>query len=152
MKKLVLISAMLISMISCTQKTEDEKPVKGCTDPIALNFDTNANENCCCEYNAKLTFYIDAPKSMLLRENKPDARFVFMIDGTMVGMTFISDLKNEESDCNDDKEFSFNYKLDKKMDQMTITIMYYPSPDDNGIMYNVQEYVVKAGCNSFKIY
>jgi len=55
MKKILLFSLSLITLISC-----ETTPTEGCTDPLAINYNNQANiNNNTCEFTADVLFYLN---------------------------------------------------------------------------------------------
>ena len=55
MKKILLFSLSLITLISC-----ETTPTEGCTDPLAINYNNQANiNNNTCEFTCDVLFYLN---------------------------------------------------------------------------------------------
>ena len=61
MKKILLLNLSLITLNSCD--FPDPIPVEGCTDPNAINYNSNADtDNNSCDFTADILFYLNQDK------------------------------------------------------------------------------------------
>ena len=64
MKKILLLSLSLITLISCETNSI---PVEGCTDPNAINYNPQADiNNNSCDFTGDIIFYLDAAAGIYL--------------------------------------------------------------------------------------
>ena len=78
MKKILLFSLSLITLISCETNSI---PVEGCTDPNAINYNPQADiNNNSCDFTGDIIFYLDAAAGIYLYNEGVD-KLTFYIDG-----------------------------------------------------------------------
>ena len=83
MKKILLLSFSLITLISC-----EKTPTDGCTDPLAINYNRHANiDNNSCGFTADIIFYLDAAAGIYLY-NEGIQKLTFYIDGYNIGSQY----------------------------------------------------------------
>jgi len=85
MKKILLFSLSLITLISCETNSI---PVEGCTDPNAINYNPQADiNNNSCDFTGDIIFYLDAAAGIYLYNEGVD-KLTFYIDGNNIGSQY----------------------------------------------------------------
>ena len=86
MKKILLLSLSLITLNSCD--FPDPIPVEGCTDPNAINYNSNADtDNNSCDFTADILFYLNQDAGIFLYNQGVD-KITFLIDGNSIGSQY----------------------------------------------------------------
>mgnify|MGYP006165682225 CR=1 FL=1 len=80
MKKILLLSLSLITLISC-----EKTPTDGCTDPLAINYNRHANiDNNSCDFKADIIFYLDQAAGIYLyNEGVEKLTFEINVNGSV---------------------------------------------------------------------
>ena len=89
MKKILLFSFSLITLISCDCDTTTitPLPVEGCTDPNAINYNSQADtDNNSCDFTADILFYLNEDAAIFLYNNVQ--KLTFYIDGNNIGSQY----------------------------------------------------------------
>lgn len=85
MKKILLFSLSLITLISCETNSI---PVEGCTDPNAINYNPQADiNNNSCDFTGDIIFYLDQAAGIYLYNEGVD-KLTFYIDGNNIGSQY----------------------------------------------------------------
>ena len=83
MKKILLFSLSLITLISCEKNT-----IEGCTEPMAINYNPRASiNNYSCDFTADIIFYLDAAAGIYLY-NEGVQKLTFYIDDYNIGSQY----------------------------------------------------------------
>ena len=86
MKKILLLSLSLITLNSCD--FPDPIPVEGCTDPNAINYNSNADtDNNSCDFTADILFYLNQDAGIFLY-NQGVNKITFHINGNSIGSQY----------------------------------------------------------------
>ena len=86
MKKILLFSLSLITLISC-----ETTPTEGCTDPLAINYNRHANiDNNTCEFTADILFYLSQDAAGTLY-NSGVNKLTFYINEYNIGSQYSDD-------------------------------------------------------------
>ena len=85
MKKILLFSLSLITLISCETNSI---PVEGCTDPNAINYNPQADiNNNSCDFKGYILFYLDEDAAVFFTINNVQ-KLTFFIDGNPIGSQY----------------------------------------------------------------
>ena len=83
MKKILLFSLSLITLISC-----EKTPTDGCTDPLAINYNRHANiDNNSCDFTGDILFYMNQEAGIYLY-NEGVEKLTFYINGNNIGSQY----------------------------------------------------------------
>ena len=83
MKKILLFSLSLITLISCEKTT-----IEGCTEPMAINYNPRASvNNNSCDFTGDITFYLDAAAGIYLYNNGIE-ELTFYVNGQIIGFQY----------------------------------------------------------------
>ena len=83
MKKILLLSLSLITLISCEKTT-----IEGCTEPMAINYNPRASvNNNSCDFTGDIIFYLDQAAGIYLY-NEGVQELTFYIDGNNIGTQY----------------------------------------------------------------
>lgn len=99
MKKILLFSLSLITLVSC-----ETTPTEGCTDPLAVNYNSQANiNNNTCEFKADILFYLNDNAAADLYNNGVN-KLTFYINEYNIGSQhnnngFLTASEQDPPDC-----------------------------------------------------
>mgnify|MGYP006126417515 CR=1 FL=1 len=83
MKKVLLFSLSLITLISC-----ETTPIEGCTDPNAINYNNQADiNNNSCDFTADILFYMNEDAGIFFYNNNVQ-ELTFYINGNNIGSQY----------------------------------------------------------------
>ena len=83
MKKVLLFSLSLITLISC-----ETTPIEGCTDPNAINYNSQADiNNNSCDFTADILFYMNQEAGIYLY-NEGVEKLTFYINENNIGSQY----------------------------------------------------------------
>jgi len=83
MKKILLFSISLITLISC-----ETTQIEGCTDSNAINYNYQADiNNNTCDYTADILFYMNVDAAIFFSDNNVQ-KLTFHIDGNQIGSQY----------------------------------------------------------------
>jgi len=85
MKKILLFSLSLITLISCET---NPIPIEGCTDPNAINYNNQADiNNNSCDFTGDILFYMNQEAGIYLY-NEGVEKLTFYINGNNIGSQY----------------------------------------------------------------
>mgnify|MGYP001159418517 CR=1 FL=1 len=85
MKKILLFSLSLITLIACETNTI---PIEGCTDPNAINYNPQADiNNNSCDFTGDILFYMNQEAGIYLY-NEGIEKLTFYINGNNIGSQY----------------------------------------------------------------
>jgi len=85
MKKILLFSLSLITLISCET---NPIPIEGCTDPNAINYNNQADiNNNSCDFTGDILFYLNQESGIYLY-NEGVEKLTFFINGNNIGSQY----------------------------------------------------------------
>ena len=83
MKKILLLSLSLITLISCEKTT-----IEGCTEPMAINYNPRASvNNNSCDFTGDIIFYLDQAAGLYLYDELVQ-ELTFYVNGQIIGFQY----------------------------------------------------------------
>jgi len=137
---LLLIPATLL-FNSC------KKPILGCTDTLASNYDeTAAKDNGDCTYSADLLFWYNSGGAPV-GYTSADVRF--LIDGVSVGTSSASLGHSSEPSCETADVVKFNFAMLKN--KAGIYSLEVRASTNNALLYTETLNLIASSCNKIKL-
>lgn len=81
----------------------------GCTDFKALNYDSKAKKDCCCEYEASVVIWFNEATSLNLSDDFINS-LTYYIDGKLIGSSDLS-YWNSSPDCGQNGSITYTRNL-----------------------------------------
>lgn len=146
MKKVLLFSLSLITLISC-----EHDPVEGCTDPNAINYNIHADvNNNTCDFSSDIIFYLDQNAGIFLY-NQGVQELTFYIDGYNIGSQYNNGgfyTSQVDPECFN----SFYTTGTTYWSGSSYTNITWEVIDNNGtIWYNASSYLVANECLAIQL-
>jgi len=149
MKKIILFSVSLITLSSCD--FPDPIPVEGCTDPLAINYNSNADtDNNTCDFTADILFYMNQNGGIFLF-NQDVNSISFYVNGVFIGSQYNNGgfFTSEEAPlCFD--EFFTTYSHYWSEDSYS-TITWQAIDEDGNVWYDNSVTVVANECLTMEL-
>jgi hypothetical protein len=127
------VSAIVMLPAGCRQE-------QGCTDPHARNFDSHADDSCCCRYNAYLLFWHNYTTAGNLYYFSGVSKLIYYLDEQELGSMDVMRFTQESPVCGDKHAFTATIDLgSEKLRQANYKIM-----GNNGQTYWTGDVTLRA--------
>lgn len=143
MKHLIFFSLITSSLLfnSC------KKPILGCTDTLASNYDESAvKDNGDCKYAADILFWYNSNGSSVTYSSS-DVKF--LLDGNSLGTSSASLGHTIAPTCDSTDVVKFNYDMAKN--KSGIYTLQIRAASDNALIYTEVLNLVAAKCNIIEL-
>jgi hypothetical protein len=130
---LPIVCGMNFLLVGCRHE-------QGCTDPHARNFDSRADDSCCCRYNAYLLFWHNNTTAGNLYYFSGVSKLIYYLDEQELGSMDVMHFTEQSPTCGNKQAFTATIDLgSEKSRQATYRIM-----GNNGQTYWKGDVTLKA--------
>ncbi|MFN8207962.1 MAG: hypothetical protein U0T82_11225 [Bacteroidales bacterium] len=113
---------------------------EGCTDPHARNFDSKADDSCCCRYNGYLLFWHNNTTAGNLYYFSGVSRLIYYLDDRELGSMDVMRFTDQSPTCGDKHAFTATIDLGSEKSRLA----KYKIMGNNGQTYWNGDVTIKA--------
>jgi hypothetical protein len=113
---------------------------QGCRDPHARNFDTHADDSCCCRYNGYLLFWHNNTTAGNLYYFSGVSKLIYYLDEQELGSMDVMRFTDQSPACGDKYAFTATIDLGSNKSRQA----HYKIMGNNGQTYWTGDITIKA--------
>ena len=149
MKKLLLFSIVFLTISVFISGCGEDK-VYGCKDNTAKNYKSSANENCCCQYDADVVWWMTEATADTYRNDLGITTLTYTLDGVTIGTSTTDKFcAAEPSECGQAGAATFTKDIGETMGPV---VLVGEVKGDNGtIIWTGNVSVTANGCTKIEI-